>query len=391
MTENNRNLLIPVFSDFHAPFMRASLKGAGCDFVSLASGAYDRTAALGLAHVNNDACFSTIITAGRTIMAMEGERLSVDGGHLGVCALPCLCPDCRSRDAPWFTHRALEGEALGGVRVLDLLDLDEDFCDDVCADLPERLACGLVVGDIILQLENYLVPLICKGGSSSGKASSELARCRAEAIYAAELGEKDAVRRVAEQVDACARRHLDEVSCLPEISVVGSYPAIFDRGINDGLIAKIRDEGCRAVVPFASQLLATICRGRGVWPRFAGAIEEMLAFLQGDYYAPIPTNEEHSDIQDQVLPADVATGSSILVPGYIGLFARRGVLDIAYAGTFACMSGHVGGSGVLRAIKKRYPELSVAPLEYDAGTSSVNQLNRLKLLASVARERRAIR
>ena len=391
MTENNRNLLIPVFSDFHAPFMRASLKGAGCDSVLLASGAYGRTAALGLAQVNNDACFATIITAGRAIMAMEEEKSSVDGGSSKICALPCLCPGCRSKDAPWFIQRALEGEALDGARVLNLLDLDEGFCDDVCADLPECLACGLVVGDIVLQLENYLAPLISKGGLSSEKASSELARCRTEAIFAAESGEKEAVWRAAKQADACARRYLDEVSDFPVIGVVGSYPAIFDSGINDGLIAKIRDEGCRAMVPFASQLLATICRGSGVWPRFAGAIKEMLAFLQGDYYVPIPTNEELSGIQDQVLSVDVATGSSILVPGYIELFARHGVYDIAYASTFACMSGHVGGSGVLRAIKKRYPELSVASLEYDAGTSSVNQLNRLKLLASVARERRATR
>lgn len=387
MTEKNRNLLIPVFSDFHAPFMRASLKGAGCDSVSLASGAYGRTAALGLAHVNNDACFATIITAGRTIMAMQDERSSVDGDHSIVCALPCLCLDCRSKDSPWFTQRALQGESLGGVRVLDLCDLDEDLYDDVCANLSERLACGLVAGDIVFQFENYLAPLIRKGGLSSGKALSELARCRTEAIIAAESGEKDAVWRAAEQADACARRHLDEASGFPAIGVVGSYPAIFDSGVNDGLIAKIRDEGCRAVVPFASQLLATICQGNGVWPRFADAIGEMLDLLQGDFFAPIPTNEEYSNVQDQVLPVDVATGSSILVPGYIGLFARRGVYDIAYASTFACMSGHVGGSGVLRAIKKRYPELSVASLEYDAGTSSVNQLNRLKLLASVARER----
>ena len=86
MTEKNRNLLIPVFSDFHAPFMRASLKGAGCDSVSLASGAYGRTAALGLAHVNNDACFATIITAGRAIMAMGEEKSSVDGGSSRACA-----------------------------------------------------------------------------------------------------------------------------------------------------------------------------------------------------------------------------------------------------------------------------------------------------------------
>ena len=391
MTENNRNLLIPVFSDFHAPFMRASLKGAGCDSVSLASGAYGRTAALGLAQVNNDACFATIITAGRAIMAMEEEKSSVDGGNSKICALPCLCLDCRSKDAPWFIQRALEGEALDGVRVLDLFSLDEGLYDDICVDLPERLARALVVGDIVFQLENYLAPLIRKGGSSSREASNELVRCRTEAIFAAESGEKDVVWRAADQADACARRHLDAVSELPVIGVVGSYPAIFDSGINDGLVSKIRDEGCRAMVPYASQLLAAICRECGAWPRFAGAIEETLALLQGDYFAPIPTDEEHSSVQDQVLPAGVATGSSILVPGYIGLFARRGVLNIAYASTFACMSGHVGGSGVLRAIKKRYPELSVAPLEYDAGTSSVNQLNRLKLLASVARERRVTR
>ena len=142
---------------------------------------------------------------------------------------------------------------------------------------------------------------------SSGKASSELARCRTEAIFAAESGEKEAVWRAAEQADTCARGHLNEASSFPVIGVVGSYPAIFDSGINDGLIAKIRDEGCQAVVPFASQLLAMICRECGAWPRFAGAIEEMLALFQGDYFAPIPINEEHSDIQDQVLPVDVAT------------------------------------------------------------------------------------
>jgi len=35
-------------------------------------------------------------------------------------------------------------------------------------------------------------------------------------------------------------------------------------------------------------------------------------------------------------------------------------------------------------LKRRYPETNIVPIDYDPGASQVNQLNRMKLMLSVA-------
>ena len=39
-----------------------------------------------------------------------------------------------------------------------------------------------------------------------------------------------------------------------------------------------------------------------------------------------------------------------------------------------------------RQIRKLYPQANIAPIDYDPGASEVNQINRLKLMMSTARE-----
>ena len=44
------------------------------------------------------------------------------------------------------------------------------------------------------------------------------------------------------------------------------------------------------------------------------------------------------------------------------------------------------GKGVIKALKKAYPQANIAAVDYDPGASEVNQLNRIKLMLSTARE-----
>jgi hypothetical protein len=53
---------------------------------------------------------------------------------------------------------------------------------------------------------------------------------------------------------------------------------------------------------------------------------------------------------------------------------------------FACLPNHVTGKGMIRELRRRYPEVTVAAIDYDPGASEVNQLNRLKLLLASARD-----
>ncbi|MNI87429.1 hypothetical protein D3C73_1446290 [compost metagenome] len=39
---------------------------------------------------------------------------------------------------------------------------------------------------------------------------------------------------------------------------------------------------------------------------------------------------------------------------------------------------------MIKGLKELYPEANIAAMDYDAGSSSVNQVNRLKLMMSVA-------
>jgi predicted nucleotide-binding protein (sugar kinase/HSP70/actin superfamily) len=44
----------------------------------------------------------------------------------------------------------------------------------------------------------------------------------------------------------------------------------------------------------------------------------------------------------------------------------------------------VVGKGVIKALRKAYPQSNIVAIDYDPGASEVNQLNRIKLMLSTA-------
>ena len=51
---------------------------------------------------------------------------------------------------------------------------------------------------------------------------------------------------------------------------------------------------------------------------------------------------------------------------------------------FACLPNHVVGKGVIKELRRRYPQANIVAIDYDPGASEVNQLNRIKLMLSTA-------
>jgi len=70
----------------------------------------------------------------------------------------------------------------------------------------------------------------------------------------------------------------------------------------------------------------------------------------------------------------------------MSLMIEKGVSNILCLQPFGCLPNHVTGKGVVKELKRRYPEANLAAVDYDPGASEVNQLNRIKLLMSVARK-----
>ena len=66
---------------------------------------------------------------------------------------------------------------------------------------------------------------------------------------------------------------------------------------------------------------------------------------------------------------------------------QSGVPNIVCIQPFACLPNHVVGKGVIKTLRKAHPEANIAAVDYDPGASEVNQLNRIKLMLSSAKQK----
>jgi hypothetical protein len=130
-------------------------------------------------------------------------------------------------------------------------------------------------------------------------------------------------------------------SPVPRVGVIGTPGLLHTPYLNRELMRYIEAQGCRPCVPPLTDLLLT--------------------------NAPL----EHC----------------------IDGFFEQGILDIICVQSFGCLTGHVNGRGAAKRIRKRYPDMNISFVDYDSGTSEVNQHSRLRLALAIARERtvRAVR
>ena len=54
--------------------------------------------------------------------------------------------------------------------------------------------------------------------------------------------------------------------------------------------------------------------------------------------------------------------------------------------SFACLPNHIVGKGVIKELRKAYPQANIVAIDYDPGASEVNQVNRIKLMLATARK-----
>ncbi|MDD5906839.1 MAG: hypothetical protein PUD76_00570, partial [Clostridia bacterium] len=79
-------------------------------------------------------------------------------------------------------------------------------------------------------------------------------------------------------------------------------------------------------------------------------------------------------------------GEGWFLTGEMAELLTTGTPNIVCIQPFACLPNHVVGKGVIKQLKKAYPQANIAAVDYDPGASEVNQLNRIKLMLSTAKK-----
>ena len=102
---------------------------------------------------------------------------------------------------------------------------------------------------------------------------------------------------------------------------------------------------------------------------------------------PTPYRTTRKEL-DGVLGVGCKMGEGWLLTAEMCELIHSGVPNIVCVQPFGCLPNHIAGKGTIRALREKFPEANIVPIDYDPGATRVNQENRLKLMLSVAREGR---
>ena len=192
----------------------------------------------------------------------------------------------------------------------------------------------------------------------------------------------------------------------PRVGIVGEILVKYSPAANNQLVELLESEGAEAVVPellgfflycFYNQVYkaehfgtskkaARLCN-LGIWAIEhivqAPAIKEFKKSKRFSAPAPIRKIVEYAET---IVSIGNQTGEGWFLTGEMIELIHDNVPNIVCTQPFGCLPNHVVGKGVIKALRKAYPESNIVAIDYDPGASEVNQLNRIKLMLSTAQK-----
>ncbi len=394
-------ILAPQMSPIHFDILSPVFKKYGYNVELLTN---DNRAAIdtGLKFVNNDACFPSITVVGQIMEAVlsgkyDTDKLAIIMTQTGGC--------CRASNYVAFIRRALEKAGLGHIPVISLNanGMEKHAGFHLTAPMVADMLLAVIYGDLLMRCLYRVRPYEKVAGSADALHRKWRDRCIASVTGKWGFVEYYRLcRTLVADFDSLA---LDETVCKPKVGVVGEILVKYMPLANNHLVNLLEREGAEAVVPDMMDFLNySLYNGRykteflgegkksdriaqwGVriirWLR-RPAVSALKRSVRFDAPAAIETLGQ---MTKPFLSLGNQYGEGWFLTGEMVELLHGGVSNIVCIQPFACLPNHVVGKGVIKALKKVYPQANIAAVDYDPGASEVNQLNRIKLMLSAARE-----
>ena len=400
MFDEGFTILAPQMSPIHFDILEPVFKKHGYNIVVLDND--DRRAVdVGLKFVNNDACFPSITVVGQIVQAVlsgkyDTNKLAVIMTQTGGC--------CRASNYVAFIRRALEKAGLSHIPVISLnangMEKNDGF--KISAGLLMEMLQAVVYGDLLMRCLYRVRPYEKLPGSADALHSHWRAKCIEALTSKHSMTQYKCICR--EIVADFDNLPIHEDWKKPRVGIVGEILVKYMPLANNHLVELLEKEGAEAVVPdlmdflnyciFSDQYLAEFLgakKSSGTVSRIlVKAIRQMrkpaLEALEASkrFEPPMPI-EEIAEQTKPFLSIGNQYGEGWFLTGEMIELIKTGVPNIVCIQPFACLPNHVVGKGVIKRLKAEFPQANIAAVDYDPGASEVNQLNRIKLMLSSAK------
>lgn len=356
----------------------------------------------GLKYVNNDACYPTIIVVGQLVHALQSGKYDPDHTSIFITQTG---GGCRATNYIAFLRKALKDAGFPQVPVvsLNVSGLEKNPGLKITPKLLNNAVHGLIYGDVLQKVVLRTRPYELVAGSANALYEKWNAICKASFSEDVGLSYGEIIQGMVREFDELP---LNETVQKPKVGLVGEILVKFQPDANNHAIDIIEHEECEAVVPgltdfflycFSNSKFKYENLGKSYWSALGG---DLLVNLIEKYRKPAREALERSkrfeppesiyEIQkkaEHVLSIGNTCGEGWLLTGEMIELIESGVPNIICAQPFACLPNHVTGKGMIKELRRQYPNSNIVAVDYDPGASEVNQLNRIKLMISTAFKR----
>ena len=393
-------ILCPQMSPIHFDILQPAIRSCGYHLEILPND-NKQAVDVGLKYVNNDACYPSLMVVGQIMDAILSGKYDTD--KLAVI-ITQTGGGCRASNYIGFIRRALKKAGYSQIPVisLNLSGLEKHPGFQLTAPLAVRAMYAVVFGDIFMKCVYRLRPYEAVPGSVNAMHEKWKKVCQdfVSHGYPSRRRFNRLCREIIEDFD----NHIELLDAKkPRVGVVGEILVKFLPAANNYLVELLESEGAEAVVPdlldfllycFYNQNFKVEKLGfKKSKARIANLGIHFLewlrkpatnAFAASSHFAPPARIQKLGEMASEIVSLGNQTGEGWFLTGEMLELIHSDAPNIVCTQPFACLPNHVVGKGVIKELRRRYPQSNIVAIDFDPGASEVNQLNRIKLMLSTA-------
>ncbi len=364
----------------------------------------DKVIDAGLKYVNNDSCYPSITVVGQLMEAVNSGRYDTDKLALVMSQTGGAC---RASNYVGYIRKGLRDAGLPDIPVIAIsaqgieTNAGLDLRKPSTIPMLSKALRALLLGDLINRVSNATRPYEINKGETNALKEEWIARLETEISTMGDRDYKKVTKQIVEDFDNIPVKDIK----LPKAGIVGEILVKFLPEANNNLQDILEAEGAEVILPDLTDFFMYCMKNSEIKAELYGKskmtakVSRIGINLVEQYRKPIrkaliasnrfdePEYIDHIvELAEEVTSKGNQAGEGWLLAGEMIELIHADAPNIVCIQPFGCLPNHITGKGVMKKIREEYPEANIVAIDYDPGASEVNQINRVKLMMSQARD-----
>ena len=398
--ESNKKhtILVPDMAPIHMPLFEAALRSENYNAVYLKE-SNDNTVETGLKYVNNDACYPAIIVIGQLVSALQSGKYDLNNTSVIITQTG---GGCRATNYIGLIRKALKDANLEQVPIISLnfSGLEKEQAFKLTPSLISKVLQAVMYGDLLMKLLLATRPYEKK----KGEAERLFQKWHDISYKALSKGNLNEFKKNTKNIIKEFNNIEIKKTIKPKVGIVGEILIKYHTFGNDNLVEKLEAEGAEVFVPELMGFVKYCAYNNVIKEKllkkgkkisvFSSVALKLFDILESPIKKELSKTRYRNTCNiyelahnvDGILSTGNQTGEGWFLTAEMVELIKDGINNIVCVQPFACLPNHIVGKSVIKRLRSLYKESNIVAIDYDPGASHTNQVNRIKLMLTVAKD-----